>query len=289
MSLDSQTYILFSLAADLILGVILLFLWLRQRYEWHALFWAVGQFALTAGTASWFLGPKDWPRHLISAITLATSMAGFWAGTEFFLGNLKRRHLRPVLLGALTLAALIYGVWLLEPTWSVRGTSGGIGALFLYAGLRLAAGRNRYRFLGAILIARGLINLCSTLGLLVNSFELWFAFSLLIKTASVLALIYAVQEKIQQRYNHTIDSLSNGFLIHDRDGFVHVANERCARLMGFTRSSDMMGTHVADHLLGTTRAMVADYFRRFEAAHDSYPMVDRCPRSCHQRPHRRSI
>ncbi len=272
--MDSQTYILFALAVDVILGVVLVFLWLRQRDELHAIFWAVGQLSLTAGTAIWFLGPAQWPKLMSSAILLTTSVAGFWSGTEYFLGNLKRRHLQSVLVFFLGFCLAVYLAWSSHPQWIQNGAAWILGLVILWAGLRLSRNRNHFRFLGFVLMVRGASNLANAAGVVPTNYELWFIYSALIKTVSMLSLIYAVQEKIQQRYAHTIDSLSSGFLIQDRDGYIHVINERGARLLGYACPAEIVGTHIADHISGATRQMVADYFRRFEAADKHYPFVE---------------
>ena len=273
MSMEPQTFILFSLAVDAILAAALVFLWLRQRQEWHALFWAVGQTALSLNTLFRYLAPSHEYGHLISACTLAASIAGYWAGTEFFLGHFKRRHLQRAAIVYALLALGIYALWSAQPTWISKGTSGSIGAALLWAGFRLTAHRNRYRFLGWVLIVRGTFNLANALGFIPPLFEIWFAVTVTVKTVSMLCLIYAVQEKVQQRYAHTIDSLSNGFLILDRNGFIHEINERCVTLLGYSAASELIATHLANHLPGTTRQMVTDYFGRFETA-SQYPFVE---------------
>ena len=73
--MTSQTYILFSLAADAILIAILLFLWVRQRSEWHALLWAGGQLSLSLGSASWILGERSSMHYLFAALSLCGAVA----------------------------------------------------------------------------------------------------------------------------------------------------------------------------------------------------------------------
>lgn len=269
-----QTYILFSLAADAILIAILLFLWARQRSEWHALLWAGGQLSLTIGTASWFLGTQSSTHYLFAAITLCGAVAGFVGGTEYFLGHLRRRHLRPVVLACGLAVMGLYGLWQGQPLREELVTAGVIGAALLWSGLRLGLHRNRYRFLGMLLIVRGLLNLANSQHWLPADYETWFVYSIGIKTLSMLCLIHAVQEKIRRRYAHTIDSLSSGFLIQDRSGQIQVANERCARLLGHEHPGALIGTHVADHRLFASRQDAAAYFRRFEAAQGAYPFIE---------------
>ena len=274
ISVESRTYIAFSLAADAILISVFIFLWFRQRREWHALLWALGQASLTASTAIWFLGSPHWPKHLVAAITLSGTVAGFWAGTEYFLGNLRRRHLQHVIIGFSLLAVSLYALWSIQTDWVESVTAVMVGSVILWTGFRLTTSRNRYRLLGMVMMARGVFNLVNSLGVLIESYEVWFVFSTIIKTVSLLCLIYAVQEKIRHRYTHTIDSLSSGFLIQDREGVIQVANERCARLFGYPPAQNLVGSHVADHMRACSRDMVRAYFRRFEAAEHDYPFVE---------------
>ena len=272
--MQPHTYILFSLAADAILIAMLAFLWLRQRSEWHALLWAGGQLALTAGTASWYLGTPSAAHYVFPAVTLCAAVAGFVAGTEYFLGLLRRRHLRPIALVCCLAIPALYALWNGDQQCVETVTAYVLGTALLWSGFRLSLHRNRYRFLGVALVVRGAFNLLNSQDWLPPDYGYWFVYSIAIKTISMLCLIYAVQEKIRHRYVHTIDSLSSGFLIQDRKGYIQVANERCANLLGHARASDLIGTHVADHLLRASRQDVADYFARFEAASGHYPFIE---------------
>ncbi|WP_176461109.1 bifunctional diguanylate cyclase/phosphodiesterase [Janthinobacterium sp. PC23-8] len=269
-----QTYILFSLAADAILIALLLFLWVRQRSEWHALWWACGQLSLSFGSASWILGAQSSMHHLFAAISLCGAVAGFVGGTEYFLGHLHRRHLRPMALACGLGVIGLYGLWHGQPQRAEWMTAAMLGAAMLWSGLRLGLHRNRYRFLGIALIVRGLFNLANALGWVPVAYESWFAYSITIKTITMLCVIHAVQEKVQHRYVHTIDSLSSGFLIQDSSGHIRVANERCATLLGQAHASTLIGSHVADQRLFPSRDAAAAYFRRFEAAHGAYPFIE---------------
>lgn len=273
MNVSPHTFILFSLGTDLILCAVLVFLWWRHSDEKHAIAWAAGQLAMTAGTAFWYLSPPDWPRHALAAITVTVSAAGFWAGTEFFLGNLKRRHVRVALLSFVLFGCAGYAAWTrlgLSVDNSIALT---YGVTFLWIGWRLAGRRNQYRLLGLILVARGVFNLANGLNLVPPVIEAWFIWSFLVKASSMLCLIHAVQEKIQKRYTRAIDSLSKGFLVYDRDGRIRSANESSARLLGAPGVKQLLGTHVADWMPAIKRQKVAEHFQRFAAA-TRYPHVE---------------
>ena len=273
MNVSPQTFILFSLGADLILCAVLVFLWWRYSDEKHAIAWAAGQLAMTAGTAIWFLGPEDWPRYALVSAALTVSVAGFWAGTEFFLGNFKRRHARLAALVFLLFGCIVYAVCAGRARWLENVTAGAYGVTFLWIGYRLASNRSHYRLLGLILVARSVFNLANALRLVPPVIEAWFIWSFLIKAGSLLCLIHAVQEKIQKRYTRAIDSLSKGFIVYDSDGIIHSANERSAALLGCANARQLIGTRVADWVPGISRAQVAAHFRRFAAA-ARYPHVE---------------
>ncbi|WP_229262227.1 putative bifunctional diguanylate cyclase/phosphodiesterase [Duganella guangzhouensis] len=119
---------------------------------------------------------------------------------------------------------------------------------------------------------RGCLDLLSAASFGPEMYEQWFVFTSVFKVLSMLGLTYAVQDEIQQRYARTIDSLSHGFLIRDRRGYIHVANERCAKLLGFNSAEELIGLHVCDLLPNLTRDMADAYFRYFETEGVQYPI-----------------
>lgn len=282
MSIEPGNYVSYSamaaaFASDAILSALLLFLWLTQRKEKHALFWGVGQLAIMTGVMIWFLGAQVLPLQLrlfICALMLVVAMIGYWCGTQYFLGDLRRQQARPILIAGAGLTALFYILYNAFYDLVVPGSAAIMGLLMLWMGARLVRAQRRYRWLGYTLLARGVFNVLSSLTLGPELYLLWFAGTSILKTLSMLGLIYAVQDEIQQRYVRTIDSLSHGFLIRDRLGYVHVANERCARLLGFDSPADLVGKHVCELLPNLTPAMADEYFGRFDAPGVQYPMTE---------------
>lgn len=282
MSIEPGNYVSESTMAaaftsDAILSALLIFLWLTQRKEKHALFWGVGQLAVMTGVMAWFIGEKVLQhqfRLFICALMLTIGMIGYWGGTQYFLGDLRRRHLRGILIAGAILTGIFYLLWNACYDLVAPATASISGAVMLWMGVRLVRAQQRYRWLGYTLVARGIFNIVSSITLEPDLYLLWFAGTSILKTLSMLGLIYAVQDEIQQRYVRTIDSLSHGFLIRDRRGYVHVANERCARLLGFDSASDLIGKHVCELLPDLTPAMADEYFRRFEAKGVQYPLTE---------------
>lgn len=273
----SESTMAAAFASDAILSALLIFLWLTQRKEKHALFWGVGQLAVMTGVMAWFIGENVLPhqfRLFICALMLTIGMIGYWGGTQYFLGDLRRRHLRGILIAGAVLTGIFYLLWNACYDLVAPATASISGAVMLWMGVRLVRAQQRYRWLGYTLVARGIFNIVSSITLEPDLYLLWFAGTSILKTLSMLGLIYSVQDEIQQRYVRTIDSLSHGFLIRDRRGYVHVANERCARLLGFDSASDLIGKHVCELLPDLTPAMADEYFRRFEAKGVQYPLTE---------------
>ncbi|WP_229210601.1 bifunctional diguanylate cyclase/phosphodiesterase [Duganella sp. CF517] len=226
---------------------------------------------------TWFVGAKFLPHQIrlfICALMLTAGMVGYWGGTQYFLGDLRRRHLRGILIAAAALTGIFYLLWNAYYDLVAPATASISGAVMLWMGVRLVQAQQRYRWLGYTLIARGLFNIVSSITLTPELYLVWFAGTSLLKTLSMLGLIYSVQDEIQQRYARTIDSLSHGFLIRDRRGYVHVANERCASLLGFDSPSDLVGKHVCELLPDLTPAIADAYFQRFEAKGVQYPLTE---------------
>ena len=275
MSTDVNQYAYISVMADAILSAILIFLWQMQRKEKHALYWALGQLSIMAATGFWFLpdsilGQLKGP---LCACLITSGVAGYWAGTRFFLGQRSRSRWHWAGFAALALGLDL--VWLyLDRRYSLPASGLVLGVMLIWAGVTLARGQHGYRLLGMTMCARGLFTLAGIVALVPEIYVYWFIAGTVLKSLSVLGLIYAVQHEIQQRYARTIDSLSNGFLIRDRRGYVHVANERCARLLGYASASELVGRNVTDLLPGLTRKMADGYFAAFEAAGARYPISE---------------
>jgi len=285
MSTEPSQYAILTLVADVILSTILIFLWLMQRKEKHALFWGVGQLAIMGGTMLAFLAETPWAlalRSPVCALLMPLALAGYWAGTRYFLGQLQREGNRLPALGFGALALALEVLWNLRPDLVVPVSAMLLGLVMIWAGMTLARGRmRRYRLLGLIMALRGLFDLLGTVTLVPELYLPWFIVSTVFKSISLLGLIHAVLAEIRQRYLRTIDSLSNGFLIRDQRGFVHVANERCARLLGYDSPTQLVGRHVCELLPGVSRQAADQYFERFLVPGAQFPMTDEANLTLH--------
>ena len=283
MSTDANQYAYLSVMADAILSAILIFLWQMQRKERHALFWGLGQLSIMAATAFWFAPPAGLSYEFKGALCgalLSCGVAGYWYGTRYFVG--KDGGGRAALLAWAALAgALLLVPRVVDPAMALSVSALVLGPILVWAGLTLARGRHRYRWLGLSMALRGGFTLVGIVGLVPRYYLYWFLCGTLLKSLSVLGLIYAVLHEIQQRYVRTIDSLSDGFLIRDRRGDIHVANDRCAQLLGFDSAAALLGRHVCELLPGLTRQMADEYFTRFDTPGAVYPLTEEATVTLH--------
>ena len=275
MSSDPSLYVIITLMADIILSAILISLWLMQRQERHALFWGAGQLAIMGGTLLAFLAPSSPWRAPLCALALPLALAGYWAGTLYFLGRLSATASRYGAFACALLALLLEGVFNFSPHLVVPLGAMALGLVMIWSGMALARSRlRRYRLLGALMVLRGVFDLAGTITLVPEVYLQWFVLSSVLKAVSLLGLVYTVLSEIKQRYASTIDSLSNGFLIRDQRGFIHVANERCARLLGYASAAELVGKHVCELVPGMTREMADSYFNRFLQPDVQFPLTE---------------
>lgn len=272
--MDTQTFIIFSLVVDVILIITMILPWLHERDDWHALFWAAGQAGITCGSGLAFQQLPQQLNPLLSAGLLTISISGFWAGTEYFIGNLRRKHVMPIAAASALFCLLLTLFFFNVPAMREATTKMLLGTVILWSGIRVLYMQRHFRLLGMILIIRGGYNLLTVMNLIPDRLDVWFMFGLIVKTSSTLCLIYAVLEKIRERYASTIDCLSNGLLILNMDGIIHVINERGARLLGYSSTKGMAGSPVVNHVNGLDAHAVKSYFKRFAAAAGNYPLVE---------------
>lgn len=189
MSILPEQYVNLSLmtsafAVDAILVALLVFLWLMHRKEKHALLWGIGQAAVMAGGLTWFTGAavlSPSGRLFVCALMLVIGMAGYYSGTQYFLGDLRRRHWRPIIVVMVIATAGFYLLWQLHPHWVPPGSAAALGLVMVWMGVRLVRAQRRYRLLGCTLMARGVFNLVSAATLPPEWYLLWFAGTSILK------------------------------------------------------------------------------------------------------------
>src|SRR5450830_716963 len=263
MNIDPIQYAYISIVADGILSIIMIFQWLVARKEKHALFWGIAQLAFMTSTLIWYFSAMSQDmRVAFCALLNVIFLAGHWGGTRFFFGGLRPGEGKRALWIFATLAIILQIWWHYVPSVLPRASTFLIGMLLIWIGFKLARGRDhqRYRVLGLALILRGLFNLSCLYVLKPEYYQQAFIMASSFKLLTMLGMIYAVQHEIAQRYIRTIDSLSNGFLILDKKGSIHVANQRCIRLLGSDSILDLIQKSITTLMPDLTLQRVNDYF-----------------------------
>lgn len=272
ITVEAQSFVLLSLAVDVVLVAALLLPWLHERKESHALFWAAGQAALTANTALLFLGVQPVAKATVSALLLTTSISSFLLGTGKFIR--QRAITRTSAMMITTLAIMMQVFYALFPALIVDTTAFMTGATFLFSGLLIAKFTRAYPVLSALLIIRGVINLLTAFKWMPDNMTLWFFESFTIKTLSMLCLISAVIERIRDRYKYTIDSFGSGLIILDGQARVQMVNERAASLIGKSNTRSARDLHVADVFARPHGASLSAFLERITASQSPVPMTD---------------
>ncbi|MBY0243628.1 MAG: EAL domain-containing protein [Burkholderiaceae bacterium] len=273
MSVSQHILVPYSLGIDLLSCSVLFFLWLRHRDEKHALYWAIGQCCMAAVTSALSQVLPAALQQVAAALFLTLSVVAFWAGTEAFLGQLNHVQWRRAVLCGVLGGALMWLAREVWDDWRAHFTAVTYGVTFLWIGYRLAGKTRLTRVLAGICLVRGAFNVANGLMLVPAAYEGWIIFALLVKGASLLCLIAAVQDKIERRYLSAIDSLSNGFVVLDRDGVIHTSNQGFAHMLGVADIKQLIGTVVTRWQPDLAQSRLRAHFRRFAVA-ATYPYVE---------------
>ena len=137
-------------AVDTILSALLIFLWLMQRKEKHALFWGVGQLSVMSGLMTWFIGEHIFLpqiRLFLCALLLTGGIIGFWSGTQYFLGDLRRRQLPTILAASVAMTGVFYLLWNAYYSLVPPGSASALGVVMFWMGARLIRAQRRYPWL----------------------------------------------------------------------------------------------------------------------------------------------
>lgn len=279
-----QDMALVSFVVDVLLSVLLIFLWWLQRRDFHALYWGLGHLSLTLMVLYWYLPQPLLPgyvwRYEIVTLLALGGWCGYWFGSRWALGaNLThwRRELWVLLIIALFLRSTVQWGDPFESLMSPMALLhyGVMAVLFSLCGYWFWRRLPEYRWLGAILMTRALVTVVMPLA---NEYQwhlsLVLAVAAAAKVACLFGFFYLVLHQIRQRYRATLDSLSHGFMIRDKAGYITSANTRGARLLGFSSRQQLLGKHVTEVLPRLTDAMADQYFQRLAAANAKPPYID---------------
>lgn len=279
-----QDMALVSFVVDVLLSVLLIFLWWVQRRDFHALYWGLGHLSFTLMVLYWYLPHPLLPgfafRYEIVTLLAFGGWCGYWFGTRWAVGA-DLTHWRRELWVLLVFAALLRATvqWgdpftsLVSPMALLHHAM--VALLFGVSGYWFWQRLPEYRVLAVILWIRTLVTVSMPLA---NEYQ-WhlpavFAVAALAKVACLFGFIYLVLDQIRQRYRATLDSLSHGFMIRDKAGYIRTANTRGAKLLGYATRQQLQGKHVTEVLPRLTRAMADQYFQRLAGADAKPPYVD---------------
>ena len=279
-----QDMALVSFVVDVLLSVLLIFLWVVQRRDFHALYWGLGHLSLTLLILYWYLPQPLLPgyalRYEIVTLLALGCWSGYWFGTRWALGSdfsQWRRELWVLVVAALVLR---FSVQWGDPFESLVSPMalmyyGVMTVLYTCSGYWFLRRLPEYRLLGAILLLRALLTVVMPLA---NEYQWYldtvFAVAAAAKVACLFGFIYLVLDQIRQRYRATLDSLSHGFMIRDKAGYIRTANTRGAKLLGYETRQQLQGKHVTEVLPRLTRTMADQYFQRLAAADAKPPYID---------------
>jgi PAS domain-containing protein len=193
---------------------------------------------------------------------------GYWFGSRWALGadfSQWRRELWVFVIAALVLRSTAQWGDPFESVLSPMSLMhhGMLALVFSLCGIWFWRKLPLYRLLGAILLLRALI----TVMMPIAAEYQWhlptvLAMAAFAKVACLFGFIYLVLDQIRQRYRATLDSLSHGFMIRDKAGFIRTANTRGAKLLGYPSRQQLQGKHVTEVLPRLTQNMADQYFQR---------------------------
>lgn len=279
-----QDMALVSFVVDVLLSVLLIFLWWVQRRDFHALYWGLGHLSLTLMLFYWYLPQAIQPGYAfrleIICVLALGGWCGYWFGSRWALGadlSRWRRELWLLVVAALLLRATAQlgdpFQSLISPMVLVHYAV--LTVIFALSGYWFWRRLPEYRLLGAILMLRAGV----TLAILIAHEYQWqlaavYAIATFAKVACLFGFVYLVLDQIRQRYRATLDSLSHGFMIRDKAGYIRTANTRGAKLLGYESRQQLQGKHVTEVLPRLTPQMADQYFQRLAALDAKPPYVD---------------
>lgn len=267
-----------SMLADIILGIILVFLWVIQRSEKHALLWGLGQ--LTQFIATLLVlqllakEAQAFPLQIELICVLAGLTTGLlWCGTRYFCGlplYLPRCFAIGLTLVSATAITFHIDFWVGYATGLIQ-----VAFFQVWCGWLIYKDKHVYRIVGILLSLRGAVSLFMSLSIMLEgplSYAMLAGFTL--KTLTAFGMIYAVLDETSQRFQITIGSMSNGFLIRDAKGIIKLANKKCAQLFGVASSELLIGQNVTDVIRGLSEEDSAAWFEKVTAPNAPSPTIN---------------
>lgn len=276
--------VLVSFVVDLLLCLLLLFLFFLQRRDRHALFWGLGHLSLSFMVFFWYLPVPDLPlpqlRYEMMTLLAVIGWCGYWFGgrwvTCYQLPNWRRDLAVFVVLAFVLRWTVSFG----DPFESAVSITAlmhylVMTVIFAASGYWLWTLLPEFRFLAVIFWLRTVMTLVIPFAV-----EYQWQVSTVVVVTSVAKIsclfgfIYLLLMQSRYRYRAIIESLSHGFFVRDKAGLVIRCNDKGARLLGFSNRRDVEGRNVTDVMPRLSQQMADAFFARLTSPNHTPPFID---------------
>jgi diguanylate cyclase (GGDEF)-like protein/PAS domain S-box-containing protein len=279
--------VLVSFVVDLLLCFLLLFLYLVQRRDRHALFWGLGHLSLSLLIFFWYLPADQLPlpqfRYELMTLLAFIGWCGYWFGSRWVTRH-QLPHWRIELTVFIMLALVLRtSAGVTDPFESAVSVTAlmhyaVVMVIFACSGYWLWTLLPEFRFLAVIFWLRTLVTLVMPFAVAF----LWqlnavMAVASIAKISCLIGFVYLLLAQSQHRYGAIIENLSHGFFLRDKAGRIIRCNDRGARLLGFASRKDVEGRYVTEVMPKLTQEKADAFFARLTSAGSVPPFVDEGP------------
>ncbi|WP_306520543.1 bifunctional diguanylate cyclase/phosphodiesterase [Rheinheimera sp.] len=276
--------VLVSFVVDLLLALLLLFLFVLQRRDRHALFWGLGHLCLSLLILFWYLPANLLPlpslRDELMTLLAFAGWCGYWFGSRWAVSYQLTAWRRELLLFGVLALLMRLSVEVGDPFVSVVSVTALLHyfvmtVIFAASGYWLWQRLPDFRLLAVIFWFRSLMTVVMPFAVEFQlQVSLVMALASLAKISCLLGIIYLLLVQSKRRYSAIIDSLSHGFFVRDKAGTIVRANDKGAVLLGFASRADIEGQSVTRVLPRLTQAMADAFFARLTTPGGKAPFID---------------
>lgn len=276
--------VLVSFVVDLLFGFLLLFLFMLQRRDRHALFWGLGHLSLSLLILFWYLPatalPFPWLKHEFMTLLAFGGWCGYWFGSRWVVAY-QLTSWRGELGLFLVLALLLrLSVEVADPFASAVSVTALLHyfvmtVIFAASGYWLWQRLPEYWGLAFIFWIRSLMTVVIPFAVAFEQqVNLVMALASVAKICCLLGFVYLLLVQSKRRYSAIIDSLSHGFFVRDKAGTIVRANDKGAMLLGFSSRADIEGQSVTRVLPRLSHMMADAFFARLTEPGNKAPYID---------------
>ncbi|MEC5384840.1 EAL domain-containing protein [Uliginosibacterium sp. H3] len=257
--------------ADLTLSGLIFVIWRVRPGDRHALYWSFGFASMAGGVAliGHSISSQTFYAPVLSAALIAVGLSALWGGTRWRLGKpqsllqlglvsaalfapagLSASPLREHIVVAEMASVFLWcgGVlWLRVPGLRLAALTFIARAVFVAAFLVGRKPGTDDPFLYLAILARGACALGLIHNLLSEAMQQWKASEALRRSGS---------EAASARLASVIESLSDSIYVRDATGRIVMANSACARMLGRSETSEVIGHSVSELIPGMTEEFI---------------------------------